>query len=292
MIIVRIHGGLGNQMFQYAMGRHLSLRTGAPLWFETGGYNPSPLGRFDLDRFHTVGKTVSAPLAVLLRRIGRLGGAVGTRWVRVVALAQPLHRICVQKTIHFDPHALELRPPVYLIGYWQCERYFKDIADVIRSDFAVKGEPSAENQRVLDRIAEEVSVCVHVRRTDYVTNPTTAGMYGVRGVPYYRAASKLIADRVSGLHYFVFSDDIPWARENLTFLERATFVDHNSPADRHEDMRLMMQCKHFIIANSSFSWWPAWLSTHPEKVVVASQTWFSTTDAGTNDILPPSWLRV
>jgi hypothetical protein len=292
VIIVRIHGGLGNQMFQYATGRAIALRTGAKLKFETGLYNPSHLGRYDLDRFEIVGEVLPAFLSArLLRPLASIAGSPGTPRVPYANALHGIHRLYVQRSFDFDPQVLSLRPPTYLIGYWQSERYFADALDVLRKDFAVKGVPSTANRRVLDAIEASNSVCVHVRRTDFVSDAHTAAVHGARGVDYYRAAHRLISEHVTSAHYFVFSDDIAWARENLAFLGAVTFVDNNSPEERHEDMRLMRCCKHFIVANSSFSWWPAWLASNPGKVVVAPRSWFSLQRDSSDAVIPEMWLR-
>jgi hypothetical protein len=280
MLIVRVHGGLGNQMFQYAIGRHLALKTGQRLRLEIGMHNPSHLGKFDLDRFNIV--TTVAPRiegALLWRPIARFLTAA-----RLPQKLARFHRIYIQHEDDFYADVLGITQSAYLVGWWQDERYFAGSIDVLRRDFTLKEPPRGANARLLDVIRGAESVAVHVRRADYVTNPAVARYYAITDLDYYRSAWMRMNDMVPEAAYFVFSDDIGWCKENLRFLDRVTFVENNSPEQRHEDLRLMSHCKHFIVANSSFSWWGAWLSDNPGKVVLGPAKW-----AG---VFPPSWLRV
>jgi hypothetical protein len=280
MLVVRLHGGLGNQMFQYAIGRHLSLKTKQRLRFEIGMHNPSHLGEFDLDRFNIAG-TVAPRIegALLWRPPVRLlmAGHFPQRWSR-------FHRIYIQQKNDFYHDVLNIRGSAYLVGWWQDERYFSESADVLRNDFTLKEPPSGANERLLDAIRARASIAVHVRRGDYVMDPAVARHYAICDLDYYRTAWSRMKELVPDGHYFIFSDDIAWCKENLGFLDQVIFCETNSPEQRHEDLRLMTQCKHFIIANSSFSWWGAWLSQGSGKVVIAPAKW--------TGMFPPGWLRV
>jgi hypothetical protein len=291
MIVVQILGGLGNQMFQYALGRNLALKTGQTLRFDLSRPNPSHLGRFDLDLMRIQGRVISKVESTLVWRtldryvepaIARLGLSRRTR---------SLHRVYRQPSLRFDPDVLKLRGWVYLSGYWQCERYFADIRDVLREDLSVKAPPNPANAAALEAIQACQSVCVHVRRQDYVNNARTNSVHGACDLPYYESARRLIEERTGGAHYFIFSDDPTWAGANLSHWGNVTIISHNSVEDRHDDFRLMTACKHFITANSSFSWWPAWLSSAPGKVVVAPRRWFADPAFDGEDVVPRGWLR-
>jgi hypothetical protein len=180
---------------------------------------------------------------------------------------------------------------VYLAGYWQSEKYFKEIEDIIRRDFCLKSEPGPENAAMADEIKGVPSVCVHVRRTDYVTDPRTNQHHGTCSPEYYRNAACLVGSQVSNPHFFVFSDEPDWARANLELPVPTTFVTHNGSEKGYEDLRLMALCQHYIIANSSFSWWGAWLG-NSGGIVVAPKRWFNTEGRDTRDLIPAGWARL
>jgi hypothetical protein len=197
----------------------------------------------------------------------------------------------IEKNYNFDPDILNLKNNVYLDGYWQSDKYFSDIETIIRNDFSFRDEPTETNRRMLDHISSCESVSVHIRRGDYVTLPEANAFHGLCSLSYYQSAVGLLAGQLEKPVFFVFSDDIAWAKENLTFGFKAHFMDHNGPERGDEDLRLMSACHHHIIANSSFSWWGAWLCANPEKIVCAPRKWFNK-DIDTPDNLPASWLKL
>ena len=205
----------------------------------------------------------------------------------LVGLAPPTWR---HTAFSFDPRVIDLPGYIRLVGYWQSEKYFKDYEDVIRSDFTFGYPLDAPNSATAREIEATTAVCVSVRRGDYVTNPDVRRYHGVLSLEYYRSAAELIQRRVPDAHFFVFSDDIDWCRANLALGGRTTFVDHdqNRPAD---DLRLMTLCRHHIMANSTFSWWGAWLCENPDTVVVGPQRWAIAEDVGP-DLLPERWIRL
>jgi hypothetical protein len=210
------------------------------------------------------------------------------RWLTPEAL--PTY---TEPSFAYDASVHLLRAPVYLNGYWQSERYFADIADQLRQDFTLRAPPDAANAAMLAQIqAAPAAVSLHVRRGDYVSNPTTAQYHGVCSLAYYHAAIDYIAAQVAQPHYFLFTDDPAWVADNLKSNFPTTLVQINS-ADRGMcDMALMRACRHHIIANSSFSWWGAWLNPAPDKLVVAPQKWFSGAGHSTADLVPASWVRL
>ncbi len=191
----------------------------------------------------------------------------------------------------YSPSVLSLSDWVYLDGYFQSERYFSDQVVEIRKELAIKEPPSGKNLEALDAIREAPSASVHLRRGDYVSNPRINRTFGTCSLEYYRQAVDLVSGR-SGqkLVFHVFSDDPEWARENLDLGHPTRFMDHNGPDQAHEDIRLMAACEHHIIANSSFSWWGAWLNPRHDKIVVAPRRWFVDAQPGTE--IPDNWLRI
>jgi hypothetical protein len=184
-----------------------------------------------------------------------------------------------------------------LHGYWQSEMYFASIEPLIRREFTLREEPSARTQRVASEICGANSVFVHFRRCDAVHEPRGASIHGTPPAEYYAHAAAYVNGRVSNPHFFVFSDEAEWVKQNVHLPGRMTVVDHNLPGNgdapgrEHEDLWLMSLCRHAIIANSSFSWWGAWLNPDRERIVIAPKLWFrSTHDA--RDLVPQRWLRM
>ncbi len=296
MIIVRLKGGLGNQMFQYAAGRRLAHvhKTGVKLdlsWFgSVAAINA--VRKYGLDAFAVNQDFASEEEVLRLKKTGR------NRWFRL--FKRTINRILPlfdqsyiqEKRFHFDPDVLTLPDEVYLEGYWQCEKYFKDIEETIRKEFSIKPEQDSFNKSIGEAIAATDSVSIHVRRGDYVTDSATSQIYGMCEPSYYKAAIKLVSARMREPHFFVFSDDPDWVKTKMNFIQPAAFIGHNGPENAYEDMRLMSMCKHHIIANSSFSWWGAWLGQNREKKVIAPARWFNVAGYDTRDLCPESWQRI
>lgn len=177
------------------------------------------------------------------------------------------------------------------MGYWQSERYFQDIVGIIRRDFSFQRPLAGLNLSLVKQIAETNSVSLHIRRGDYVSNPQAFAIHGVCSIEYYEAAIKYVAERVSSPNFFVFSDDMDWARSHLEIRHACCYVENNKGADSYVDMQLMSRCKHNIVANSSFSWWGAWLNGNADKLVTAPRRWFAN-ETDTTDLLPSAWVRL
>ena len=294
MVIVKLLGGLGNQMFQYAAGRRLAHVLGTELKLDISGYqNQGPLTqrRYNLEVFNIQQKIASAdeirslkgpesilPPAIIVERLTKLR-----------LIPSYIHRI---RQTRFDPAILSLPDNVYLNGIWQSEKYFIDIAEIIRKEFTLKNPPPAKNKELSDLITATESISIHVRRTDYVHNRKTQAMHGHCDIDYYRACVDQLIKKVKKPHFFIFSDDPQWTSENLKLEYPTTLVTHNQEDQCHEDLTLMSQCKHHIIANSSFSWWGAWLNPGPGKTIFAPRRWFKNLSYDSNDIIPEKWIRI
>ena len=279
MIYTRLHGRLGNQMFQYAATRGLAARHGVPVALDTR--DALRRGEGVLTRVFDLPVADPEPLpptrsASLLRYgLWRFGGA-----------APKFRR---ERGLGYNPAFATFDNNSYLHGYWQSERYFAHVADDLRRDFAFPG-PTGANAELAERIGETpLSVALHVRRGDYLT----LGTHGVCDQAYYEAALQGILDGHSAdPTVFVFSDDPDWAQDNLPLPCDKVVVGFNGPDTDFEDMRLMSLCQHNVIANSSFSWWAAWLNANPGKRVAGPSQWFSTPKMHNPDILPAHWLKI
>jgi len=288
MIVVQLKGGLGNQMFQYACGRAIAYRNNVPLKLDVSAFRWDTLRTYRLSHFNIVEHfAIQEDMRRFFPRhrqvIAWTCGKVRNRWL-------PYHRrpIVPERQFHFDPEILKVKDDAYLSGYWQCEKYFADVAELIRSEFTFKTEPDEGYKRLLEEMMETNSVSVHIRRGDYVVKPD----HGVLGPDYYAGALNFVAQRVAQPRIFVFSDDIAWAKGNLTFPFPAVFIEHNGAERDHEDLRLMRHCKHHVVANSTFSWWGAWLAEWPGQVVVAPKTWFQDPGRSADDVVPERWTKL
>lgn len=296
MVIVRLTGGLGNQMFQYAAARRLAYVNAAPLKLDLSWFANIPPGdthrQYELHVFSSM-QDIASPGEVMSLRgieIGRWPKMV-KRLVKTTGLFQ--NQTCIrEKHYHFDPEILRLRGDVYLDGYWQCEKYFEDVAETIRKDFTLRTAPDPINSEIGEVIQNSEAVSIHIRRGDYVSNAAICQYHGSSSLDYYRAAIAELKARVPNPRFFVFSDEPAWVKENLRSDVPMSYLDHNGADRAYEDLRLMSLCRHHIIANSSFSWWAAWLGDHPEKIVIAPQKWFNREDINTDDLIPEEWIRL
>jgi hypothetical protein len=293
MVIVRLIGGLGNQLFQYAAARRLSILHQTTLKLDITLLEYYKLRRYSLTPFHI--QEVFATPKEIAKVKGTSKKGLAKIAFRLSQKLKPYYRRSIFSEFHFgtfDPNIMKTPKDVYLDGYWQSEKYFVDIQDVIRREFTIKVEQDRQSREIAEQIAGTQSVSIHVRRGDYVSNPETRRVHGVCNLDYYKQCISLIAEKITYPHLFVFSDDPGWVTDNLRFDYPTTFVTHNDAAKNYEDLRLMSMCKHHIIANSSFSWWGAWLNANPNKIVLAPRRWFNDPGIDTRDLLPDGWIKV
>jgi Glycosyl transferase family 11 len=285
MILARISGGLGNQMFQYAAARALADRLGTKLYIDLNWFDQSIQSRVAIQRpywlsIFQLSKTTPTYQSRLALRL-KFKTGIGAR--------PELYR---ESQFHYDAGFRQLGDNLILEGNFTTEKYFRDIATKIREDFQFLPQLNAPNQTTLRQIELTNAVSLHVRRGDYVSDKETGAFFGLTPVQYYKAAYKYILEKVPGAQMFVFSDDIEWCRTNLGLGRETVFVSGNDGPLSYEDMRLMSSCQHHIIANSTFSWWGAWLGANPDKLVVAPKAWFSDPTHNTRDVIPPSWHSI
>ena len=278
-------------MFQYAAGRRLAHVLGTELKLDISGYENYNLRKYELGSFNILENFASPQEVKTLtsQKNGALAGLVRCLLRRPKDLA-PSH--IRESYFHFDSEILNLPNNIYLDGYWQSEKYFNDIEDVIRKEFAITVPQTGENQKMAELISSRESVSLHVRRRDYVSDLQTSKVHGTCGLDYYARAITEICSMVDKPYFFVFSDDPEWSKANLYISHPVIFVDHNNAFTSYEDLRLMSRCRHHIIANSSFSWWGAWLNPGSDKIVIAPERWFNKEDIDTTDLLPESWIRL
>ena len=291
MVIVRLTGGLGNQMFQYAAGRALADRLGAELLLDTRAFEHALA--FRAYTRYAYALSPFKPRARLATPADLKNWPV---WVVEIGMrlrfVRPLFRRWhFESAITYDPSLRTLHEPVCLVGYWQSERYFIDIADRIRADFTLAQPMSDDNSRLLELARSAGSVGLHVRRGDFVSLNDAAQVHGLCSVDYYRRAISLVRNRCPECHFLVFSDDPEWARAELPLDPSAVFVTGNEQRPE-QDLALMSACKHHIIANSSFSWWAGWLGYSPDQIVIAPSPWYASAKLDARDLAVSRWQYI
>lgn len=274
VVVSSLAGGLGNQLFQYAFGRAVALQHHCDLVLDTrilqikDGQTPRELGLSDFN--------IQASIDTLSR--------------------QQLDRcIAVKESVsNYDAGVMhKTAPGCRLAGYWQTERYFGHIRPTLLTELTLRAPVTPYIQRLADQIASTPqSVSVHFRRGDYVSDPKVAAFHGVCSMDYYNNAIQSLTKQVhNSRHFFLFSDDPDWLATNIPAgVEPYTIVDARQSSAR-EDLWLMSLCRHHVVANSSFSWWGAWLSRH-EGINIAPGRWFQAPSFNDQDIVPASWQRL
>ncbi len=292
MIVVKLLGGLGNQMFQYAAGRALATKHGVPLKIDISALKNDSKGAYTQRHYELDCFNIQATIAT----------------EKDLAAFQPFHnnqilRLAQRKfpflfsSIYFAESGSQfnstfnnLKSNSYLDGYWQSEAYFKNIRVQLLSDFVLKDSMPRSLETWCDKITSVNSVSMHVRRGDYVNLPSANAFHGLCSMTYYENAFSKLQAEEQNLEIFVFSDDITWCKQNFNFRVNTHFVEHTDKA--YWDLYLMSLCKHNIIANSSFSWWGAWLNQHTNKRVFVPEYWFTNIKSHSIDILAPNWESI
>ena len=287
MIAFKAQGGLGNQLFQYATARRLALQHDCPLvvdlhWFNCprAGETPRPL---ELTHYRVIMRSATLREQVCWT-------PMRFRWARYLQPILPL-QLVREHGFSVNAEVLSAPPNSYLSGFWQSEAYFIDIREQLLTELNPVTPPGPEDLRVIERIQQGDAVSVHVRRGDYVSLASASAYHGLCALDYYHKAIHYIASRVENPSLFVFSDDPAWTKANLQSSFPTYYVDHNMASDAFQDLRLMSLCRHHILANSSFSWWGAWLSRSQEGLVVAPERWYAV-DRPTPDLIPSRWIRM
>jgi hypothetical protein len=302
MIVSRMEGGLGNQMFQYAYGAYVAHKHGCEHWLDISSYMEAPAHGYLLDRFQIeAGVATSAMLALRPRRYRKpepTGVSSRTSFARQLCAILPHRgwRRHKESPFGFHPRHLKISSGRYLVGYWQSEQFFPGMKTDLLRQFTLRSELSGASQRVAERIEACNSLSIHVRRGDYVSDATAARIYYPLELYYYLRAieawgrSQAVAGGTPQV--FIFSNDIGWCRQHFQLDWPVYFVDHNTPATAHEDLVLMSLAKSCVIANSTFSWWAAWLNRRQGATIYAPSRWFLPGTLDGSGIVPAAWSRL
>lgn len=288
MVIVRLIGGLGNQLFQYAYALSL-VKKGYDVKLDISAFDTYTLhGGYSLNHYNKRVNNASPEEVTAMTHIG-----FGKKLMRQLQ-GKKSRPVAKEVNSAFDEKMLSPEDNHYLVGYFQSEKYFQQIRGELLDSLVLQEPLSSYTKNTLDRINKsEVSVSVHVRRGDYVTNAEALKTHGVCSLDYYQQAVMLINAKFDNVSYYIFSDDIDWVKDNLV-IDNAFYVDSEEERFSGEDMFLMSQCNHNIIANSSFSWWGAWLNTHIDKLIVAPKNWYADEKKQylSEMMIPRDWIQV
>ena len=291
MIIARPVGGLANQMSVYAAARALAEHHDVPLKLDLSGLADDKLRVFELDKLN-----ISAELATP-HEISHVSRQSNSRLVN--KLKKKLRKklgwhfgIYKEQSLIFDDGFFDLPDSMYIWGNFMSVRYYEPIKEILSREFQVSSPLSAATKEWQDRMQPCEAVSLHIRRGDYANNPSTRAHHGLLGLDYYRKAIETISDKVGSPEFFIFSDDLQWVRENLRSDLPMHFVDANDSKNGYQDYHLMLSCSHYIIANSGFSRWPAYLNDKVGKIVCLPEIWLQKEQIKDDDVAPADWIRI
>lgn len=289
MIVVRLMGGLGNQLFQYALGRHLAHLNNSELYFDLSYLQNPPEGNtpreFELDKFQISYKIADEKL---LDRFHGSDFDSTELWItKLITLGK--FKKYKFNDYGFNDEVLKLRGNYFVRGFFQSEKYFKDVADAIREELVLLPEYHACDASLCTEIkANPKSVSVHIRRGDYVKNLASMDAHGICSKDYYAKSIKYMQEQIGeDAHFYIFTDDSEWVKKEMNWKADVTLLDDQKAI---YDFHLMSMCKHNIIANSTFSWWSAWLNKNPEKMVIIPKQWTPMLQTVKIDLAPKNWL--
>ena len=292
MIAVKLMGGLGNQLFQYAAGKSLSLKHNTQLYIDTSFLEADPKNAYtkrlyELDYFAIEAKKFPKEM---IKKIEFLQGNSILNKIRKKTGIKSSITTYLEQGHQFNHQFNSLTDNTHLTGFWQSELYFKSISDTIRKEITIKSEFINGIEPYLELLKNCTSVSLHVRRGDYVNLKHANEFHGICSIHYYEKALLMMNEKHENLCVFVFSDDIEWCKENLQIPNKNKHYVLTDAALK--DLYLMQKCNHHIIANSSFSWWGAWLNANTNKTVIAPSKWFNSNDINTSDVIPDSWIKI
>jgi hypothetical protein len=283
-------GGLGNQMFQYAVGRHLAKIHRTKLKLDkTDLLDRTPKVDFTFRNYELMAFIIESQEANPKEIENFKKNNKPLNLLDKIKQKVNPHHYIREKSFSFNQKIFNYSGHLYLDGYWQSEKYFNNVSNLIRSDFIFKDAYNISNQNISKFIKSVNAVSLHVRRSDYVHNAVANQQHGTCSLEYYEKSIEYISGRIKDIHIFVFSDDPSWIKSNLKVAYPIFYIEETK---NYEDMQLMSMCKHHIIANSTFSWWGAWLNPNFNKIVIAPKKWFNNSDIDTKDLIPDSWIKI
>ena len=284
MIIIKLNGGLGNQLFQYSLGKKLSIKNKDVFKLDLSDFTVDNPRSYSLGYFNIIENFASDEDINKIKKSGV--------WKLVDKLKPYCKRSAIKyKGYDFDQNILKLSGDFYLDGYWQSEKYFQDIEKIIKEEITLKESLPSKYTELIDKIKNSDSVSVHIRRGDYLSGKISK-IYATCPIEYYYKAIEKITEHCPNPHFFIFSDDINWVKQNFNIPYPKIFVSGDNEIKNYEELILMSLCKHNIIANSSFSWWGAWLNKNADKIVISPDKWFNDKIGNAKDLIPKNWIKL
>lgn len=289
MIVVRLMGGLGNQLFQYAAAKHLSVLNNAELYFDTSFFNTKTEDttprKFELDVFNIKYKLATDEM------LNHFHGCEfnSTELVLTKLLSFGKFKKYKFNEYGFDEHFLDLKGNYYVRGFFQSEKYFSSIKSIIREELIIDQEHLPADVPLVNQIKNTANaVSIHIRRGDYIRNLTSMDAHGICSKDYYVKSIKLLREKLGeDLHFYIFTDDPTWVRNEMNWAIDSTIVSDKKPI---EDFYLMSLCNHNIIANSTFSWWAAWLNENENKSIIVPKQWTNMLQTEKIELAPKNWI--
>ena len=288
MIITRISGGLGNQMFQYAIAKSIAEKNNDEFKLDISFYPKQTLRKYELNLFNINENIATQKECNGLRGKEKLIYKIKNRFSFKINRPKSYIFESLEQITIFQEEIYNLLGDIYLDGFWQNENYFKNIRDEIIKNFIPKNSIGMEAKKYLEDIKSTQSVSIHIRRGDYIANQHTNSIHGTCDVGYYKKAIAYIDERITNPCFYIFSDDMSWCKENFDFLKNKVFLDDTKSTI--DDLELMKNCKHNIVANSTFSWWAAWLNENNKKITIAPKIWFASNN--TNTLALKEWIQI
>lgn len=291
MIIVKISGGLGNQLFQYAFGKYIASQLNTKVL-----YDIQTIKNFNHFTPRSIGLTffecqIEIASKNEIKKMKLFTHGFMERIERKIAKSYPFlfSKYFVEQSSHTITNSRYLRDNCYYDGYWQSYKYLEPLISVLRNEIRLKPASQEQKTDLINEIENSQSVSIHIRRGDYITIKKNYNLFGICSKKYYTDAIQYIEGKINNPIFYIFSDDLSWAKENFNG-SQYIFVKGNIPA---EDLYLMSRCKYNIIANSSFSWWGAWLNTNSDKLVIAPAQWYNPKlKITTNNLIPETWIQI
>lgn len=288
MFVFQLMGGVGNQLFQYAAARALSLKRNIPFKVEFDDPYKFVKRSYNLDFFNLSVEFATKKELAYCKPKKRFE----KRWWLLTG-RNPENKLVKEKADYvFDAAFFDIPDGSYVTGFWQAENYILSVRDILLKELQPRLAPSEANAKILQQVAQSNAISLHIRRGDYVTVAHTNSAHGTCDMEYYKKAMSYMASKVNDPVFFIFSDDMTWVKENLPKDYPLVYVDLNDEKNSYEDLRIMSSCNHHIIANSSFSWWGAWLNNRSNKMVICPTKWTSNHLSADIDLIPKSWIKL